>query len=353
MPSDQLHDLTYAQLLSIAKEAKRRGVIRFPKPWVTKDEGFFVTSYQSNYPKPSLVRLLSRNASKLKELEAFKQLPSGPRGKKTLDRMREPPGDLEIALFPGVAGQAALKQQLIQRIYFPFTNPALARHYGVSLSPGLLLCGPPGNGKTYVTKAFCEACGFYMSVITGTSLMSKWYGETEQKIRAVFKVAQKNAPAVIFIDEVDAIVPDRDRGDATPATSAVNEFLTMLDGVRKRESVAVIGTTNRLEAIDPAVRRSGRLGDIVDVGNPEEAERTALLNVALETMPREDIDLRVVSVRMEGASRADVAKVVSDAGRAAFLRRIESGSDVGVTQRDLLYAIEQWERTRGQLGEPA
>jgi len=331
----RLMSLTYAELMSIAREAKNRGRISFTKPW-TEKKGIFWVSYRRSYPKAILVKMLAKNAKAIEDLPSFRNI----LGKKT-----KPPdmSSLQCRLFPGVVGLADLKRALIERIYLPFTDREGAVAYGLSLAPGILLYGPPGNGKTFAVQRFCEQCGFSFHSLTATALMSKWFGQSEAQIRELFANAQRQRPAIIFIDEVDAIMPSRDKVQAE--FGHVQEFLVQLDGARKRDFVAVIGATNRPEALDFAIRRAGRLDIAISVDNPvSPAERHDLFEAILEGRPRGNVDLESPARLTEGASRADIAAIVKEAAAYAFFRKQTAKSEPKVTQADLLRAIEQWKQ---------
>ncbi|MBM4368711.1 MAG: ATP-binding protein [Deltaproteobacteria bacterium] len=342
---DSLDELTYAELLAIAKEAKRSQLIKFDRPWVVREEGgwFSGGSSTTNYPKAVLLPILKEHEKLLKELACYRDVVAS----RPADRSVAPGGgsestpvdlaELKSRLFPGVVGLDELKSALIAHVYLPFTFRNAATALRVSMSPGLLLCGPPGGGKTFATRVFCESSGFYYSAITGTGLMSKWYGETEELIRKEFENAQRKAPAVLLIDELDAITPTRGSGahhDVTP----VNEFLSMLDGLRRRERVAVIATTNRLDAIDPAIRRSGRLGTVLTIANPGSRERAALLQATLRGLAGGPFDCSRVAAKLDGASRADITQLVADAGARAFVRHATTNSAAAIHQADLEHA---------------
>ncbi|MEZ0289490.1 MAG: AAA family ATPase, partial [Sulfolobales archaeon] len=151
-----------------------------------------------------------------------------------------------------------VKERLREIVELPMRHPELFRHLGIEPPKGILLYGPPGVGKTLLAKALANESGAYFIAINGPEIMSKFYGESEQRLREIFEEARKNAPAIIFIDEIDAIAPKRSEVVGEVEKRVVSQLLTLMDGLQSRGRVVVIGATNRIEAIDPALRRPGR-----------------------------------------------------------------------------------------------
>jgi SpoVK/Ycf46/Vps4 family AAA+-type ATPase len=350
--TDIFKKLPYIQLMCIAREAKREKIINFTKPWVSKKEGIFFTTYINGYDKSMLESILKKNQSAIRELPSFQRLVKHKslktdellKARKAHSSEDRNLSSLRLDLFPGVAGLNEVKRTLIDRIYMPFTYPERAKNFGVSLSPGILFYGPPGNGKTFATACFCEQCGFSLSQISATSLMNKYFGETEAKIRMEFQKAAHNTPTIIFIDEVDAIMPNREKLQSAEF-GHVNEFLVQLDGVKKRDLVAVIGTTNRREALDPAIIRAGRLDQLILVDNPADpVERQEYFEMLLNTIPCSKINFMTLAELTQGTSFADIKEIVSYAGTKAFLRFHTGEHKSNIMQTDLVEGVKRWEQ---------
>ena len=343
--------LPYYQLMSIAREAKREKKITFTEPWVSKKEGWFFTTYTNNYDKTTLVSIFAKYHNAIKDLPSFQRLLKEKSSKpdETLKNQKPPSAVSNLAsqnldLFPGVVGLNEVKRALIEKIYMPFSYPERAKDFGVSLSPGILFYGPPGNGKTFATACFCEQCGFSLSEISATSLMNKYFGVTEEKIRAEFQKAARKAPAIIFIDEVDAIMPNREKIQ-NAEFGHVNEFLVQLDGVKKRDRVAVIGTTNRRDALDRAIIRSGRLDQLILVDNPAApVERQEYFELLLNSVPCSRINFKTLAELTQGVSFADIKEIVSYAGTKAFLRFHTGEHKSNIMQTDLVEGVKRWEQ---------
>jgi len=152
-----------------------------------------------------------------------------------------------------------VKQKIREIAELPMKHPELFKHLGIEPPKGILLYGPPGVGKTLLAKALANEIGAYFTSINGPEIMSKFYGESEQRLREIFKEAEENAPAIIFIDEIDAIAPKREEVIGEVEKRVVAQLLTLMDGMKERGKIIVIGATNRPEAIDPALRRPGGL----------------------------------------------------------------------------------------------
>lgn len=174
-----------------------------------------------------------------------------------------------------------------ETIELPMRHPELFRKLGIEPPKGVLLYGPPGTGKTLIAKAVANESGAHFISIAGPEVLSKYYGETEQRLREIFEEAESNAPSVIFIDELDSIAPRREDVTGEVERRMVAQLLTMMDGLEERGQVLVIGATNRLEAIDPALRRPGRFDREIEIGVPDETGRLEILKIHTHGMPLE------------------------------------------------------------------
>ncbi|HWQ67778.1 MAG TPA: CDC48 family AAA ATPase [Methanospirillum sp.] len=212
-------------------------------------------------------------------------------------------------------------QRLRETIELPMRHPELFRRLGIEPPKGVLLFGPPGTGKTLIAKAVANESGAHFIPIAGPEVISKYYGESEQRLREVFDEAEENAPAIIFIDELDSITPKREEVTGEVERRVVAQLLTMMDGLEERGQVIVIGATNRLDAIDPALRRPGRFDREIEIGVPAEPDRTDILKIHTRGMPlEEDVNLEELSARTHGYTGADLAALAREAAIRALRR---------------------------------
>ncbi len=224
-------------------------------------------------------------------------------------------GDLEEA-----------KERIREIVELPMKHPELFRHLGIEPPKGILLYGPPGTGKTLLAKALANEIGAYFITINGPEIMSKFYGESEQRLREIFKEAEENAPSIIFIDEIDAIAPKREEVTGEVEKRVVAQLLTLMDGLKERGRVIVIGATNRPDALDPALRRPGRFDREIEIRPPDKRARLEILKVHTRHMPlAEDVDLEKIAEMTHGYTGADLAALAKEAAMAALRRFIKEG----------------------------
>jgi transitional endoplasmic reticulum ATPase len=176
-------------------------------------------------------------------------------------------------------------QRLRETIELPLRHPELFQKLGIEPPKGVLLYGPPGTGKTLIAKAVASESGAHFISIAGPEVISKYYGESEQRLREVFEEARENAPSIIFIDELDSIAPRREEVTGEVERRVVAQLLTMMDGLEERGQVVVIGATNRVDAIDAALRRPGRFDREIEIGVPSELDRIEILKIHTRNMP--------------------------------------------------------------------
>ncbi|NPB00505.1 MAG: CDC48 family AAA ATPase, partial [Crenarchaeota archaeon] len=219
----------------------------------------------------------------------------------------------------------------------PLRHPEIFKHLGIEPPKGILLYGPPGCGKTLLAKAVANEANAYFIHINGPEIMSKYYGESEARLREIFEEAKKNAPAIIFIDEIDAIAPKRDEVTGEVEKRVVAQLLTLMDGLQERGQVVVIGATNRPEAVDPALRRPGRFDREIYIGMPDKRARKEILAVHTRNVPlctREDVekkicaegdevDLDKLAEMTHGYTGADLAALVKEAAMIRLRKAIE------------------------------
>ena len=219
-------------------------------------------------------------------------------------------------------------EQVREMIELPMRHPELFQQLGIEPPKGVLLHGPPGTGKTLMARAVANEIDAYFTDISGPEIMSKYYGESEEQLREVFEEAEENAPAVVFIDEIDSIAPERGETSGDVERRVVAQLLSLMDGLDDRGDVIVIGATNRVDAIDPALRRGGRFDREIEVGVPDKDGREEILQVHTRGMPlAEGIDLEKYAENTHGFVGADIAQLTKEAAMNA-LRRIRPELDL-------------------------
>lgn len=221
--------------------------------------------------------------------------------------------------FAAVAGMEELKQQMREEVIEPLHNPEEYHRYGVTIPNGMLLYGPPGCGKTFFAKHFAEEVGFNFMCITPATLKSRYVNATQENIAKMFKEAEENAPTVIFIDEMNELVPNRDdRNVHEMSRSAVNEMLAQMDRTGEK-GIFIIGATNYPNMIDPAILRAGRLDKKYYIGVPDIEARMALFRLYLNKRPYDfGLDYHQLADMTQGYVSADIQLIVNDASRNAL-----------------------------------
>ena len=240
-----------------------------------------------------------------------------------------------------IGGVDEAEEKLREGVELPLKNPQAFERLGIRPAKGFLLYGPPGTGKTLLAKAVAKEAEANFISMKSSDLLSKWYGESEQQIARMFARARAVAPCVIFIDEIDSLVPARGSGGAEPQVTArvVNTILAEMDGMEELNSIVVIGATNRPALVDPALLRPGRFDELIYVGAPDQGGREHILKIHTQNMPlAEDVDLAALAAKTERYTGADLEDVVRRAGLVA----IRGGGDAppqSVTAKDFAEAL--------------
>lgn len=204
--------------------------------------------------------------------------------------------------------------QIKEMVELPLRHPSLFKAIGVKPPRGILLYGPPGTGKTLIARAVANETGAFFFLINGPEIMSKLAGESESNLRRAFEEAEKNAPSIIFIDELDAIAPKREKTHGEVERRIVSQLLTLMDGLKQRSHVIVMAATNRPNSIDPALRRFGRFDREVDIGIPDATGRLEVLRIHTKNMKlAEDVELEKIAAESHGFVGADLAALCSEA----------------------------------------
>jgi len=221
----------------------------------------------------------------------------------------------------GVRPQLAKIREMVE---LPLRHPTLFRSIGVKPPKGILLHGPPGTGKTLIAKAVAGETGAFFFLINGPEIMSKMAGESESNLRKAFEEAEKNAPAIIFIDEVDSIAPKRDKTNGEVERRIVSQLLTLMDGLKPRANVVVIAATNRANSIDPALRRFGRFDREIEIGIPDMLGRMEILRIHTRNMKlADDVDLEVIAGETHGYVGSDLAGLCTEAALQTIREKMD------------------------------
>jgi len=230
--------------------------------------------------------------------------------------------------YEDIGGLGDEVKKVREMIELPLKHPELFERLGVEAPKGVLLHGPPGTGKTLLAKAVAGETNANFTSIGGPEIMSKFYGESEERLREIFKEAEENAPSIIFIDEIDSIAPKRDEVTGETERRVVAQILALMDGLESRGKVVVIGATNRPNALDPAIRRPGRFDREIEISIPNRNGRLEILQIHTRGMPLDgDVDLEKLADLTHGYAGADLAALCKEAAMHS-LRRIVPEMDL-------------------------
>ncbi len=241
---------------------------------------------------------------------------------KVSDKPAANKGDVPKVSYDDIGGLGDAVRKIREMVELPLRHPELFKRLGVEAPKGVLLHGPPGTGKTMLAKAVAGETSSNFITIGGPEIVSKFYGESEGKLREIFKEAEENAPSIIFIDEIDSIAPKREEVTGEEERRIVAQLLSLMDGLNSRGKVVVIGATNRPNSIDEALRRPGRFDREIEIGIPDRNGRFEILQIHTRGMPLyEDVDLDWLADKTHGYSGADISALTKEAAMAA-LRRV-------------------------------
>jgi transitional endoplasmic reticulum ATPase len=256
-------------------------------------------------------------------------------------------GKVEVITWRDIIIDEDVKREL-QSVVELLKDPGTAERYGIKVPRGILLNGPPGTGKTTIAKVIANEAGLSFFSVQADEIISKWVGESEKNLSRLFHTAAKQAPSIIFIDEIDSIAKSRAEGNAQHSDNLLNHLLQLIDGVVSRDGVYIIGATNRADLVDVALKRGGRLNKVIEIPLPSQQAREQLFSMFLSKLPLSEL---VDTVRLahltDGRCAADIREICNQAGLNAFKRESTRGSrQYSVTARDLESAVEEWQRTR-------
>ncbi len=231
-------------------------------------------------------------------------------------------GDIPKVSYDDIGGLGDEVKKIREMVELPLRHPELFKRLGVEAPKGVLLHGPPGTGKTMLAKAVAGETSSNFTYIGGPEIVSKFYGESEGKLREIFKEAEENAPSIIFIDEIDSIAPKRDEVSGEEERRIVAQLLALMDGLKSRGKVVVIGATNRPNSIDEALRRPGRFDREIEIKIPDRNGRFEILQIHTRGMPlADDVDIGKLADMTHGYAGADISALAKEAAMAA-LRRV-------------------------------
>lgn len=237
---------------------------------------------------------------------------------------REDEEQLDGVGYDDIGGCRKQMAQIREMIELPLRHPTLFKTLGVKPPRGVLLYGPPGSGKTLIARAIANETGAFFFLLNGPEIMSKMAGEAEANLRKAFEEAEKNSPAIIFIDEIDSIAPKRDKTSGEVEKRVVSQLLTLMDGLKGRGHVVVIAATNRPNSIDAALRRFGRFDRELDIGVPDEVGRMEILRIHTKNMKlSEDVDLADVAKQTHGYVGADMAALCTEAALQCIREKMD------------------------------
>jgi len=226
--------------------------------------------------------------------------------------------------YDDIGGCRKQMAQIREMVELPLRHPQLFKSIGIKPPRGVLMFGPPGTGKTLMARAVANETGAFFFLINGPEIMSKMAGDSEANLRRAFEEAEKQSPAIIFIDEIDSIAPNRDKTSGELERRIVSMLLTLMDGVKGRGQIVVIGATNRPNSIDPALRRFGRFDREIELGVPDEEGRLEILHIHTKNMKlAEEVNLERVAEQIHGFVGADIAQLCTEAALACIREQMD------------------------------
>ena len=256
--------------------------------------------------------------------------------------IKEPETEVQQITYEDVGGLYEEIERIREMVELPMKHPELFKQLGIDPPKGVLLHGPPGCGKTLIAKAVASESDAHFISIQGPEIMSKFYGESEARLREIFKEAEENAPTIVFIDELDAIAPKREEVTGEVERRVVAQLLTLMDGLQARGEVIVVAATNRVNAVDPALRRPGRFDREIEIGVPDIKGRLEVLQIHTRGMPlSDDVELEVLAKGIHGYVGADTAALCRESAMKSLRRYLpDINLDDDVVPPEVLERLE-------------
>jgi transitional endoplasmic reticulum ATPase len=296
--------------VTLPSEFLHRDVVRLVGKPVTKTEKTAVFTLAG---EPRIIQIAETKPAGIVLLSSTTEILTSNATESTRD-------DIPIT-YADIGGLTREIRTIRELIEYPLRFPELFEYLGTGPPKGIILYGPPGTGKTLVVRALINEVGAHFCALNGPEILSMWYGESERRLRDVFEEARKHAPAVILIDELDALAPKRDQVHGEMERRIVATLLTLMDGITKQRGVVVVGTTNRPNAIDSALRRQGRFGHEIYIGVPDSGGRKQILEIHTRQMPlSNDVRLDAIAEKCVGFVGADVASLCHEAAYNSLRR---------------------------------
>jgi transitional endoplasmic reticulum ATPase len=318
--SDITHGYTGADISSLSREAAMKALRRY-MPEINLEE--------ERVPPEILDRMVVQEDD---FLSAYREI--------TPTAMREVYVEVPSVHWKEVGGLEKIKTELEQSVEWPLKKPEVFKRMGIKPPRGILLYGPPGCGKTLLARAVATESEANFISVKGPEIFSKWVGESEKAIREVFRKARTAAPAIIFFDELDSIIPRRGAGysDSGATERVISQLLTEMDGIESLQNVVVIAATNRPDILDPAVMRPGRFDRLIDVPAPDAKALMQIFKIHARDMPlSKDVDLQEIAEKARGYSGADVEALCREAAMNALRDSIDAKE---VSRKDFDIAME-------------
>ena len=318
--TDVTHGYTGADISSLSREAAMKALRRY-MPEINLEE--------ERVP-PEILDKMVVNEDDF--LSAYREI--------TPTAMREVYVEVPSVRWKEVGGLEEIKNELAQSVEWPLKKPEVFKRMGITPPRGILLYGPPGCGKTLLARAVATESEANFIAVKGPEIFSKWVGESEKAIREVFRKARTAAPAIIFFDELDSIIPRRGAGysDSGATERVISQLLTEMDGIESLQNVVVIAATNRPDILDPAVMRPGRFDRLIDVPAPDSQALLQIFRIHARNMPlSKDVDLQEIAQKAKGYSGADVEALCREAAMNALRENIDAKE---VTRKDFDKAME-------------
>jgi len=343
---------TFERLKSKGVAAYKKGDYRSAKAYLT-DAASCLLELAENARTPEVRRQheevaaelidLARESDRLHASGGKGRRPTGARHREKEDENGADAGDWVVEErpqvgFEDIAGLEDVKHDIRLKMIYPFAHVELAKQYGISTGGGVLLYGPPGTGKTMIAKAIAHEIEATFFVVSPAQLLSKWVGEAEQNIRKLFEAAKQEPVAVIFLDEIEALVPKRHSGASSVMQRVVPQILQELEGFDRtgERALLFVGATNKPWLLDEAMLRPGRLDAKIYVGPPDAPARYRLLEIYLANRPLAgDVDFGVLCDRLEGYTGADIKNIAQQAAQLPFMEAIGGGEPRPISMADI------------------